>query len=153
MSSNWQRFFNSIATDWAILRSVLRCDSDDCFTVHFPKVLQPLSKLIPSCVTNWFGKVVLNHILHLKLDLGYKIARFYRAQRRLYGEVLEFPRSRSRMGCLLTLKCFLPNLLIAFLRLLEPFFFRETRFCNLFNAFSLLRRCRGLGTVLPSLSV
>jgi hypothetical protein len=35
--------------------------------------------------------VVLNHIPHLKLDLGYKIARFHRAQRRLDGEVFTLP--------------------------------------------------------------
>ena len=44
------------------------------------------------------------------------------------------------LRCLLTLRCFLPNLLIAFLRLADPFFLRETFRCALFNAFSLLRK-------------
>jgi hypothetical protein len=35
--------------------------------------------------------MVFNHVSHLKIDLGYKIARFYRAQRRLNGEVFTLP--------------------------------------------------------------
>ena len=35
--------------------------------------------------------MVLNHIPHLKIDLGYKIAKFYRAGRRLNGEVFTLP--------------------------------------------------------------
>ena len=58
----------------------------------FPKYCNPKSKLIPPCITNWFGKlVVLNHILHLKVFVGHKIARFYRAGRRLNGEVFALP--------------------------------------------------------------
>ena len=36
--------------------------------------------------------MVFHHIFDLKLDLGYKIVRFYRAQRRFYGEVFTLPR-------------------------------------------------------------
>ena len=35
--------------------------------------------------------MVLNHIPHLKFFVGYKIARFYRAGRRLSGEVFALP--------------------------------------------------------------
>jgi hypothetical protein len=55
------------------------------------------------------------------------------------------------LRCLLTLRCFLPSLLIAELRLADPFFFLETFRPALRSAFSLLRRWRGLGTVAPLL--
>jgi hypothetical protein len=35
--------------------------------------------------------MVFHHIPHLKVDLGYKIARFYYAGRRLNGEVFALP--------------------------------------------------------------
>jgi hypothetical protein len=55
--------------------SVLRGDSNYCFTVYFPKILQPEEQIDPTLIANRFGKlVVLNHILHLKVNLGHKIA-------------------------------------------------------------------------------
>lgn len=92
IGSGWQRFLNKITTIWTVLGSILRHTSNHCFTVYLNKVLQALSKLWPRCITNRFSKlVVLNHILHLKLDLGYKIARFHRSQRRLDGKVFTLP--------------------------------------------------------------
>ena len=35
--------------------------------------------------------MIFNHIPHLKVDLRYTIARYYRGGRRLYGEVFALP--------------------------------------------------------------
>jgi hypothetical protein len=51
-----------------------------------------LSKLIPSCIANRFSKfMVFHHVSHLKVFVGYEIARFHYVQRRLDGEVFTLP--------------------------------------------------------------
>ena len=50
--------------------------------------------------------MVLNHIPHLKVDLGQKIARFYRAGRRLYGEVFALPADFQMLSSQLVYRFF-----------------------------------------------
>ena len=98
----------------------------------FPKYCSPKSKLIPRCIANWFGKLVIfNHIPHLKVDLGYKIAKYYRAGRRLYGEVFRLPTDLQVFSSQLVDRFFtIARILLFPLKLVFAIVLKLFRFCG-----------------------
>ena len=92
MSSSAERFFDSLATIRAILASSVRWHGNRDNSENFAKILNPLSKLRPCCITNRLGKMsVSHHVPHLQILIGYQVARPDYAPCQLHGKVFTLP--------------------------------------------------------------
>jgi len=93
MSTLTQRLFDdSFPTVRAILRSVVRWDSDCHHSEHFAEILQPTAEVRPCSIRNRLGQLaVFNHIPHLQVLIGNQVVRLDDAPCQLYGKVFTLP--------------------------------------------------------------
>ena len=97
--------------------------------------------------------MIFRQIFNSQIDLSYQVVRLNYAPRKFYCMILEFTRSRSRMGCRLILRWRFPKICLALPLFFEPFTFLDTRRDERLRTFSPVRKNLEFSTVTPFESV
>ena len=87
-----QRLLDDLPAIRAILARVVGWDSNRDHTKHFPKILNPGTKLSPPYIRDGFSEVSIpHHIPHFQVLVGYQVVRLDYAPCRLHSKVFTLP--------------------------------------------------------------